>query len=651
MRIRIQTTSPLPELKAWFIPEASPTNPTIDSLKAYLCTKLPILQNARVAGPDLVLSLEGFELLDGTPMDVIRDESQRVPKRKRSGPITIPGRSVAIPRNAPPSSKLTSRREKSSKSKSPVTLSSSGDEKSNSSEESDSDSESSESSSSEDHARSNHKAKRARSSSTSSEDSSSELSDSSEASSSSSTTASSPPTIQPTKPTNPPAKSSVQTPSLNPNMHYVPPGYGSVQTHSRNIRRRRKRKIEKQLAQAANAHPSQPPKGTSSSNITPLGPAPSTSTRTMTKRDLYGPAGDVASALNNAFSSNDRGGALHPGTVMDADGEPERGSSVAPQPVPAPSDAQASRSMSVSSQPREVMMASFGNKNKRKGFKNSLHAPVPAKIVFSDDFGQETCSAKRIETVESKESSSQSKPETKVEPVAASTSDSVAKPRLIPPSEKQERGEIPPNLFVTSVDVEEGKWNKRGRKRQQRAQKENWQNGTRWAEERRFEDADEGDITLVYPQEGSESNHDNLPVELSVGAISQSAAVSNGQAVSWGRVDQEWKTFREVASGDQLVVGGLYCWEGLGMNPETFAPEKLLIVARVVRLNKQQDLGLEVVIRQVHRPGTSAIGFSSTKLKFAQDEAMQVDEDTEGDEEVIEWNTIAPGSWRVVNSY
>lgn len=74
-------------------------------------------------------------------------------------------------------------------------------------------------------------------------------------------------------------------------------------------------------------------------------------------------------------------------------------------------------------------MASLSNKNKRKGFKGAMGKEVPSKIVFS---GQVDLNASA---------------DVGVQPPV---------PRIVPPSEKQEKGLLPPNIFVTSVDVEEG---------------------------------------------------------------------------------------------------------------------------------------------------------------------------------------------------
>ena len=76
-----------------------------------------------------------------------------------------------------------------------------------------------------------------------------------------------------------------------------------------------------------------------------------------------------------------------------------------------------------------LTMASLSNKNKRKGFKNAMRKEVPPKIIFSEQVDPNANLNGRVQA---------------------------PAPRLVPPSEKQEKGLLPPNVFVTRVDVEEG---------------------------------------------------------------------------------------------------------------------------------------------------------------------------------------------------
>jgi len=77
----------------------------------------------------------------------------------------------------------------------------------------------------------------------------------------------------------------------------------------------------------------------------------------------------------------------------------------------------------------DLTMGSLSNKNKKRGFKNAMGKEVPPKIIFSEQVDSNTALNGRVQA---------------------------PAPRLVPPSEKQENGLLPPNVFVTSVDVEEG---------------------------------------------------------------------------------------------------------------------------------------------------------------------------------------------------
>ncbi|KAF8996792.1 hypothetical protein BDQ17DRAFT_1513240 [Cyathus striatus] len=99
MRLRVQTQAPLPELKAWFIPDDPIPPLTIYDLKDALLHRIPQLKDARIRKRDLVLLLDDFELLNDTPFSAVRDgdlvcvklaaspkvlDAKRVSKRKRS---------------------------------------------------------------------------------------------------------------------------------------------------------------------------------------------------------------------------------------------------------------------------------------------------------------------------------------------------------------------------------------------------------------------------------------------------------------------------------------------------------------------------------------------------------------------------------------
>lgn len=101
-----------------------------------------------------------------------------------------------------------------------------------------------------------------------------------------------------------------------------------------------------------------------------------------------------------------------------------------------------------------IMMASLSNKNKRRGFKSAMNNTAPTKILFDDDASAAGSSGGPDVLPFSETTTSEM---TKAAPTG--------RPRLIPPSEKQEKGLLPLNMFVTSVDVEEGMWPQKRKKK------------------------------------------------------------------------------------------------------------------------------------------------------------------------------------------
>ena len=112
------------------------------------------------------------------------------------------------------------------------------------------------------------------------------------------------------------------------------------------------------------------------------------------------------------------------------------------------------------------MMMSLKNKNKRRGFKSN--ASPPARVTFQDENDEVALSQPQ---------------------------------RLIPPSE---RDQLPPRLFVTSVDVEAGMWPRDNEQKWDRKQKKVQRDAYGHAEE-------QADIKLDYgeiPEEGTTTTSD-----------------------------------------------------------------------------------------------------------------------------------------------
>ncbi|KAK0197838.1 hypothetical protein F5146DRAFT_1156842 [Armillaria mellea] len=163
-----------------------------------------------------------------------------------------------------------------------------------------------------------------------------------------------------------------------------------------------------------------------------------------------------------------------------------------------------------------LSMFSLGNKNKKKGFKQKLTLPATPKIVFQ-----------------------------------AQT------PRLVPPSERED---LPANVFVTSVDVEEGRWGKKAKK-----------------------EAIE-EVALDYGEEA---------------IVEEGDAIDEEANKMWETVEAVFDSYPVITQPDQSHVGNLVAWKALALNPITFSPEVSLHLARVAAVNADNAY----IISRLVRPG------------------------------------------------
>lgn len=70
-RIRLQSSSPLPPLKAWYLIPSTVT--TIRDLKLALCSQLPMFKDMRIQPAHIMLEIDGFELLEESHIDLVRE--------------------------------------------------------------------------------------------------------------------------------------------------------------------------------------------------------------------------------------------------------------------------------------------------------------------------------------------------------------------------------------------------------------------------------------------------------------------------------------------------------------------------------------------------------------------------------------------------
>lgn len=214
-----------------------------------------------------------------------------------------------------------------------------------------------------------------------------------------------------------------------------------------------------------------------------------------------------------------------------------RAQTAVPTPSPAPAQplARLPPAPTRKSAPKDIqspvfMMSTLQNKNKRKGFKKMMSSTIPAKIIFS--------TAEEEAAVE--QTLQEAVPFTNAEDreVLATFA------RLVPPSEKQEKGLLPPNMFVTSVDVEADLPRKKKKKKKQVQAVE-------------YEEAMEEDVELPYddPVETAPAQEPTLGVKGEVNVASSAPAINRQD------VEARWTSYPKITEASQLKPGVLIGWK------------------------------------------------------------------------------------------
>lgn len=234
-----------------------------------------------------------------------------------------------------------------------------------------------------------------------------------------------------------------------------------------------------------------------------------------------------------------------------------------------------------------VMMVSLRNKNKKKNFRQLMVKPLPPKIVFAD-----------LENAPD-----QTGPLDKLVPTGTSNAEKVAvhsvkHARLIPPSE---RDCLPSNIFVTSVDVEDGKWSKKRRSKGE----------------------------LVTPSYDNESCTANF--SLDYGSAEVPMTLTNPDEALYLRAEQQWDLLPKITSASQAKVDIIVAYKALAINPVTWTPEMLMKVARVKSLSSTH-----ITTSPLQRP----VQVSYSGLV----DVTEVDEE----DETNSWADVLSQDWRVV---
>ncbi|KAL1727445.1 hypothetical protein EV714DRAFT_275583 [Schizophyllum commune] len=437
------------------------------------------------------------------------------------------------------------------------------------------------------------------------DDSDSDDTSSSDSSSDSDSSDDEPPLVQSSK------KPSKQPPAKKPAVAtkppaVTPPGQGKTTTRERNRRRRAQRL--RQLQGGGDIEMTPPPKALSMTNGTPLGVSTSSG------------AANVTNALAGSMWSE-----------MDFDA-PLEDHSESLKGFKSP--------LAGASDYSELTMFSLRNKNKSKNFRKNLKMQVPAgpkRIVFADEVGatsQAQAGPSKDGGVAASNGATPSK-EAGTSSKAQANRHQARLPRLVPPSE---RTDLPPNVFVTSVDVEAG-WE---------ADTSGYQYDTSAYEQSYVEEADDegANIQLSYgddadPASGT-ANASTAAQPSPYPALAQSYASATGS--------------QPLASLAQLEVGKHVGWTSLELNAATMTPEVMVVIAKVVAVeggdggdamgdgrNTAADAKQTVTVKRVPKP------LEGEAHELLLNVAGEGDgEEEEQEEETFTLKEAVDAGWRVI---
>ncbi|KDQ14188.1 hypothetical protein BOTBODRAFT_44816 [Botryobasidium botryosum FD-172 SS1] len=598
MRVRILSGPPLPSVRAWFaLPSGGfPASHTISDLKRILCNDLQILSHAGVKPEELMLEIDDYELLNESMFDVIKEGdllviTQRKPndgtaapkyngvQQKRKADLqdepkppnkkakVKPAESRSVKPNASRSSvktvaqvplrppPATRAKVANFRTTSNAVLSSSGSE-SEDSEDGDSDSgDSSDSSSS------------------SESDSDSDSSSSSSSSSDDSSSTSSPSEHKTTKP------------------------YSTLRT-SKTIIHDPEVKTTPQVSKKV-----PPPK----SQAPAPAPAPPSLTNTRPPQPPV-PPGQARAA--EAAPSTEAGNEVQPSATQKSiprqpakprqSQDHDQDNTILPYDTPPPSEPVASTSASASASTTFAststsMITSLKNSNKKRGFQKMMQNTPAKRTVFESPSGVPGTSGTPSRAPAS--TSTPSRPDPRA-----------IQQRLIPPSE---RHDLPVNVFVTSVDVEDGMWAAGA-------------------------SAGAGTTAVDTSYAGLEGLH--VKQELVDAAVRRvDGAAPELPIVDRAAVEKRWNKFAKV--GQALVQGNIVGWKELGIDPATLTPSEVVVLAAVCSNPSAQAADdEEITLKILPRPDGGPIGFGGSSVYDS--EGGEVEERTVRLGDMREWKLI-----------
>lgn len=290
-----------------------------------------------------------------------------------------------------------------------------------------------------------------------------------------------------------------------------------------------------------------------------------------------------------------------------------------------------------STQANTFMMLSLQNKNKKKGFK-SAPTIIPAKIVFTTEERDSIAKSPQIHHVAGRLSVDDNF--VSVEQMTPSKAAPTNNSRLVPPSEKQEQGLLPSNMFVTSVDVEEAMQNKKRKtKKQTHGSKDSCAGPVRVPDV--YEDAV---LNLV---DGNSALDETLEAATQLGIT---------------EIEGQWNSFRRITEPSQVVRNAIVGWKvsrllpnkfwflpfqihsnssvfkALAINPATFTPELMLHRGSVMECENK----LTVELLQDSERDAIELSFGGP---------LEIDGDAVGPvEESFGWTDVLQGDFRIIQT-
>lgn len=270
-------------------------------------------------------------------------------------------------------------------------------------------------------------------------------------------------------------------------------------------------------------------------------------------------------------------------------------------------------------------MFSLSNKNKRRGFKRSMAETPPQRITFDDPVPGPSS--------------------TPPVPSASRPASPTKPPRLIPPSEKAALGLLPPGMFVTSVDVEEGMWPaKNFDKKRKKKQRDAWgvEDELEYipAGRAQAQEVQEGDWDGALPYDEDEGGEGLVDGE--EGGMSKAV---KEEMLDWADLEARFDGAKPIVP-ENLQVGSVVAWkvrrkailtraltepaQEFGVHPVRLTPEMVVHAATVHSVNS----------------GTGKISVQVARREVAF--GMLDEDEGEPESEVVEYDLGALGqlSWK-----